>query len=166
MITNSGLESVAALLEPENWVGSLANVSAQVLLEMADVNWVGFYLWDGRQLRLGPFAGKPACTLIPFGKGVCGTAAERRQTLVVDDVDQFPGHIVCDAASKSEIVVPLLCGDELIGVLDVDSPRTARFGIAEREFFEGLARRIESQLFARNAVLPRSIPAYGHSPQP
>lgn len=152
--------SLTALIEKENWVGSLANISAQLMLDMPDINWVGFYLWDGRVLRLGPFAGKPACTLIALGKGVCGTAAAQRETLIVDDVDQFPGHITCDAASRSEIVVPIFRGDELIGVLDVDSPKLARFGAAEKATLEDLVKSLLEQLFDRDAALPRTQSAF------
>lgn len=138
----------------------MANLSSQIILEMPDLNWVGFYLWDGKVLRLGPFAGRPACTQIPLGKGVCGTAAQTGETQVVDDVDQFPGHIVCDAASRSEIVVPLFLGSQLIGVMDVDSPKLARFGAAERKFFEALVKTLCEQVFKTDADLPFKAPAY------
>jgi L-methionine (R)-S-oxide reductase len=160
MITASTLDSIAALIEPDNWVGSMANLSAQIMSEMPDLNWVGFYLWDGKQLRLGPFTGNPACTVIALGKGVCGTAAKTGQTQVVDDVDQFPGHIVCDAASKSEIVVPMFLGSQLIGVMDVDSPKLARFAATEKKFFESLVKTLCDQVFKTDADLPFKAPAY------
>ena len=106
------------------------------------LNWAGFYLARGDTLVLGPFQGKPACVRIPWGRGVCGTAAARGETLVVPDVHEFPGHIACDAASRSEIVVPLRRGGAVVGVLDLDSPEPARFGDRERELLEQVARML------------------------
>ncbi len=103
------------------------------------LNWAGFYLRRGDTLVLGPFQGKPACVRIPVGRGVCGTAAERRETVIVPDVHDFPGHIACDAASRSEIVVPLLRDGTLRGVLDLDSPEPGRFGEPERVLLERIA---------------------------
>jgi L-methionine (R)-S-oxide reductase len=117
---------LSGLLE-ENWLMNLANMTALLKQHLPDINWVGFYLNHERQLLLGPFQGFPACTRINFGKGVCGTAALSKRALIVDDVDKFPGHIVCDSASRSEIVVPLVKGERILGVLDVDSPLLARF---------------------------------------
>ena len=105
-----------------------ANTAALVFEALPDLNWAGFYLHKSGELVLGPFQGTRACVRIAIGKGVCGTAAARRDTVVVEDVHAFPGHIACDSASNSEIVVPLVQGDELLGVLDLDSPRLARFG--------------------------------------
>src|SRR6185437_8261070 len=102
-------------------------------------NWAGFYFLKAGELVVGPFQGKPACVRISMGKGVCGTAAQQRRTLVVPDVDAFPGHIACDAASRSEIVVPLLANGSLLGVLDIDSPTPARFDELDREGLERLA---------------------------
>jgi L-methionine (R)-S-oxide reductase len=117
-----------ALIEGEtDLIANLANVSALIWQSLPELNWAGFYLWKGDELVLGPFQGKPACVRIGYGKGVCGTAVARRAPVIVEDVEQFPGHIVCDSASRSEIVVPMLRGGEVIGVLDVDSPRLARF---------------------------------------
>ncbi len=104
-----------------------ANLSALLYQTLPDLNWAGFYFLQGRELVLGPFQGKVACVRIALGQGVCGTAAERRDTVVVHDVHEFPGHIACDAASRSEIVVPLLRDGRLFGVLDLDSPRVGRF---------------------------------------
>ncbi|WP_344432425.1 GAF domain-containing protein, partial [Amycolatopsis minnesotensis] len=104
-----------------------------------DVNWVGFYLLKGNELVVGPFQGKPACVRIRMGEGVCGTAAEKQETLVVDDVEDFPGHIACDAASRSEIVIPLLREGQLIGVLDIDAPTPKRFDAQDREGLEIVA---------------------------
>jgi len=130
------LTDLPAYCEPHNVTGSLANVSALLMSGLARVNWVGFYLYDGERLRLGPFQGKPACAEIALGKGVCGAAAERRQTVRVDDVDAFPGHIACDSASRSEVVVPIVQKGRLVGVLDVDSPEKNRFTAADEKFFE------------------------------
>ncbi len=137
--TNDVIADLPAYCERHNLVGSLANVSALLMAHLERVNWVGFYLWDGEKLRLGPFQGQPACTEIALGKGVCGTAAQQQKTILVEDVDQFPGHIVCDSASRSEVVVPLVKNKKLVGVLDVDSPELARFTQKDVEFFEHVA---------------------------
>jgi len=134
------LAQAAALVEGErDWVANAANLSALVGTQIPGLNWSGIYVLRGDVLVLGPFYGKPACVRIALGNGVCGTAAQQRTTVVVPDVHAFPGHIACDPASQSEIVVPLLASDRLIGVLDIDSPRLARFGAAEQAFFEALA---------------------------
>jgi GAF domain-containing protein len=126
-------------------IANAANLAALAWHALPDVNWCGFYFFDGAELVVGPFQGKPACVRIALGKGVCGTAAERRETQLVRDVDAFPGHIACDAASRSEIVVPLVDGDRLIGVWDVDSPRVARFDEDDRAGMERLcAAYVES----------------------
>ena len=104
-----------------------ANLAALIYHGLPDLNWAGFYWMKRGELVLGPFQGKPACVRIALGKGVCGTAAQRRETLVVPDVDAFPGHIACDAASRSEVVVPVVRGSQALGVLDLDSPKPARF---------------------------------------
>ena len=120
--------SLASLLEGESdALANLANASALLAEALPRVNWCGFYLLRGGELVLGPFQGKPACVRIPVGKGVCGTAAARRQTVLVPDVNAFPGHIACDAGSRSEIVVPIIAAGTLAGVLDIDSPGLARF---------------------------------------
>ena len=108
-------------------VANMANVSALIFETLPDVNWVGFYRNVGGELVLGPFQGRPACIRIKFGDGVCGVAAQTRQVQRVEDVNAFPGHIACDSASASEIVIPLIRDDELIGVLDIDSPNKGRF---------------------------------------
>jgi L-methionine (R)-S-oxide reductase len=129
--------SVESLLAGEtDALANLANASALLAQALTRINWCGFYLLRGEELVLGPFQGKPACVRIPVGKGVCGTAAARRETLVVPDVNAFPGHIACDAASRSEIVVPILHGSVLRGVLDVDSPELSRFDDADSEGLE------------------------------
>ena len=119
---------LGALFEGESdFIANAANFASLLFHSLPDVNWVGFYLLKDNELVLGPFQGQPACVRIAIGKGVCGTAAELRQTVVVDNVHEFPGHIACDSASNSEIVVPLIKDGKLIGVLDLDSPSTSRF---------------------------------------
>ena len=132
---------VAALLQGErDFLANMANVAALLFEELPDVNWAGFYLLKGQDLVLGPFQGKPACTRIGPGKGVCGAAAEKRETVVVENVNEFPGHIACDARSKSEIVVPLIKAGRLLGVLDVDSAMLSRFDDEDRAGLEDVAR--------------------------
>ena len=134
------VEQVAALIAGErDFIANAANTAAAIYFGLEAVNWAGIYLLRGEQLVLGPFCGKPASVRIPLGEGVCGVAAEQRETVVVDDVHAFAGHIVCDPASASEIVVPLLGAGGLVGVLDVDSPRSARFGPQERTALEAIA---------------------------
>jgi L-methionine (R)-S-oxide reductase len=116
-----------------NALANTANMCALLYQMLPDVNWVGFYFRQGDELVLGPFQGKVACVRIPMGRGVCGTAAARREILVVPDVNEFPGHIACDAASRSEIVLPLVQDSRLLGVLDLDSPRLARFDDEDRQ---------------------------------
>jgi L-methionine (R)-S-oxide reductase len=121
-------KQLKALIDGEtNLIANLSNASALLNQFLDDVNWVGFYLYEEEQLVLGPFQGLPACIRIPLGKGVCGTAAEKREIIRVMDVHQFPGHIACDAATQSEIVLPILKDGRLIGVLDIDSPSKNRF---------------------------------------
>lgn len=111
----------------KHWFTNLSQFSALVFDQLPDINWVGFYLNVSEELILGPFQGKPACMKIAFGRGVCGTSAAKREPILVDDVDSFPGHIACDSASRSEIVIPLIQGGKVLGVLDVDSPSLKRF---------------------------------------
>lgn len=126
---------------------NLANAAALLYHTLADINWAGFYLMEEGLLVLGPFQGRPACIEIRPGRGVCGTAAARDQTLVVDDVHQFPGHIACDCASRSEIVVPLHGDGRVVGVLDIDSPRTGRFTAEDRAGLEAFAAILEAELW-------------------
>ena len=134
------IAQATALLDGErDAIANAANLSALLFTSLDDVNWAGVYLLRGDALVLGPFQGKPACVRIALGAGVCGTSAARRQTLVVPDVHAFPGHIACDSASRSEIVVPLIDGDRVIGVLDVDSPRADRFNENDRLMLEAVA---------------------------
>ncbi|MEH7462172.1 GAF domain-containing protein [Bacillus thuringiensis] len=131
------IKQLDALLTGEsNVVANLANASALLNVFLQDINWVGFYVTEGNQLVLGPFQGLPACVRIPFGRGVCGVAAETKTTQLVADVHEFPGHIACDAASNSEIVVPLIKNDEVIGVLDIDSPNKGRFDEIDQTYLE------------------------------
>jgi GAF domain-containing protein len=134
------LSQLAALVEGErDFIANAANCAALLFQWLPDINWAGFYLLKGSDLVLGPFQGKPACVRIGPGRGVCGAAASRRQTVIVPDVHDFPGHIACDFASRSEIVVPLIAGDRLIGVLDIDSPQTSRFDEADAAGLQLLA---------------------------
>lgn len=121
-----------------NLVANAANFASLVWHAVPDINWCGFYLFDGTELVVGPFQGKPACVRIALGKGVCGTAASTRETQLVRDVDAFDGHIACDSASRSEIVVPLMLDEQLVGVWDVDSPSLARFDDDDRHGMERL----------------------------
>ncbi|MBB2169408.1 GAF domain-containing protein [Gluconacetobacter aggeris] len=143
------LGAVEAILAGEpDLIANAANVAALLFEALPRINWAGFYFLRDDQLVLGPFQGRVACTRIPLDKGVCGAAASRRETIVVADVHAFPGHIACDAASASEIVVPLIAGDRLIGVLDIDSPIRDRFTPQDRKRVEEVA-----------ALLVRALPA-------
>lgn len=147
------LSQLQALIAGErSAAANLANASALLHFFLRDINWVGFYLFDGRELVLGPFQGLPACIRIPLGKGVCGTSAERRETLRIEDVHAFPGHIACDAASNSEIVVPIVKDGELLGVLDIDSPLKGRFDELDQAFLERFVDVLKEGL-----VLPLSL---------
>jgi GAF domain-containing protein len=130
---------LAALLAGESdRIANAANMAALVYHGLPDLNWAGFYFYRSGELVLGPFQGKPACLRIPIGRGVCGTAARRAETVRVADVHDFPGHIACDPASRSELVVPLIQGEEVLGVLDLDSPLLARFDEADQAGCERL----------------------------
>jgi len=134
-------EALSALVHGErDAIANAANMSALLYMTMPDLNWAGFYFMRGGGLVLGPFQGKPACIRIPVGKGVCGTAVERRSTILVEDVHAFPGHIACDSASRSELVVPLIKDGTILGVLDLDSPRKARFDAEDQAGVEALAQ--------------------------
>jgi GAF domain-containing protein len=130
---------VRGLLSGErDLIANSANVASLIWHTVPDLNWAGFYFMKGGVLVLGPFQGKPACVRIAVGKGVCGTAVARRETMLVEDVHAFPGHIACDSASNSELVVPLVKGGQVYGVLDLDSPKFARFDAEDRRAFEAL----------------------------
>jgi GAF domain-containing protein len=136
-------KSLGALLDGESDpIAGAANMAALLYWSLPELNWAGFYLLDASSgdLLVGPFQGKPACVRIPVGKGVCGTAAARRATVIVRDVHEFPGHIACDSASNSEVVVPILAGDRLVGVLDLDSPVRNRFDEVDARGLEALVR--------------------------
>jgi GAF domain-containing protein len=134
-------QELAALLSGErDFIANAANTAALIYGALPEVNWAGFYFLKAGELVVGPFQGKPACVRIALGRGVCGTAAAERRTLLVPDVHAFPGHIACDAASRSEIVIPLLAGPLLLGVLDIDSPQPARFDAADAAGLTELAR--------------------------
>ena len=120
-------------------IANAANLSALVFHALPSLNWAGFYFFDGTELVVGPFQGLPACVRIPLDKGVCGAAASTRQTQLVEDVHAFPGHIACDAASRSELVVPLVKDGELVGVLDLDSPDPGRFDVEDQRGIETIA---------------------------
>jgi GAF domain-containing protein len=133
-------QELGALLSGErDTIANAANTAALIFAALPQVNWAGFYFLKDGELVVGPFQGQPACVRIALGRGVCGTAAAERRTLIVPDVHEFPGHIACDAASRSEIVVPLLSGDILLGVLDLDSPQQGRFDATDAAGLERLA---------------------------
>jgi L-methionine (R)-S-oxide reductase len=134
------------LTDETNGLANAANTAALLFAGLGDVNWAGFYFMRDGGLVLGPFQGKVACVRLTLGRGVCGTAAQRRTTVVVDDVEKFPGHVACDHTSRSEIVVPLLKDGRLIGVLDVDSPRLARFDATDSAGLEKIA-----EIFLKNS---------------
>jgi GAF domain-containing protein len=151
-------EQLTALLAGEgDVVASTANMAALLYHGLPDLNWAGFYRMRRGELVLGAFQGKPACIRIALGKGVCGTAAAERRSVLVPDVDAFPGHIACDSASRSELVVPLLDGDKVLGVLDLDSPQLARFDEADRAGCE----RLVAILLAHLRNYPGAVAALG-----
>ncbi|GAB1372262.1 GAF domain-containing protein [Candidatus Kapaibacterium sp.] len=129
-------ELIELTKDEKDFITNASNFSALIFNSLSELNWVGFYMISKGNLLLGPFQGKPACIHISMGKGVCGTSAKMRQTIIVDDVHEFPGHIACDSASNSEIVIPIIKNDKLYGVLDIDSPVKSRFSKLEQELFE------------------------------
>ena len=137
--------------EERDPIANMANMASLLYFSLPSINWSGFYIYDGQELVLGPFHGKPACVRIQMGKGVCGTSAFKRETLMIENVHEFPGHIACDADSKSEIVIPLIKDDIIIGVLDIDSPIYARFDEDDKH---GLQQLIEILQFATDFTLP------------
>jgi len=130
------------IADQNDFLANISNFAALLFATLPDLNWAGFYLLRGTDLVLGPFQGKPACSCIALGDGVCGTAALKRAAVLVPDVHAFPGHIVCDEASQSEMVLPVFKDNRLIGVLDMDSPRLARFDEGDREHIEQLLRQL------------------------
>ena len=142
MYTELNKKMLSLLSEEDSLVTNLSNASALLNEYLDDINWVGFYCREGNKLFLGPFQGKVACVTIPMGRGVCGTAAEKGETIVVKDVHQCPGHIACDCASNSEIVIPIFDGDTVVGVLDIDSPSLNRFTEEDKNGLEPVADAI------------------------
>ncbi|WP_026906480.1 GAF domain-containing protein [Paucisalibacillus globulus] len=137
------IKQLAALVHDEkDIIANLSNASALLNQFLNNVNWVGFYLWKDDELVLGPFQGLPACIRISYGRGVCGTAVKERKTQLVEDVNQFPGHIACDSASQSEIVIPIIKNDEVFGVLDIDSPSLNRFDETDQVYLEKFVEEI------------------------
>lgn len=133
-------KSLTALIgEEREFLPNMSNMASLLFFSLNDINWSGFYLMKNKELLLGPFQGKPACVRIPMGKGVCGSSAVNKSTIIVEDVNNFPGHIGCDVDSRSEIVIPLFKGEALIGVLDIDSPILARFDEEDKKGLEHLA---------------------------
>jgi len=131
------IKQVKSLLtKDDNFLSNLSNLTAILKQTFEKISWVGFYLFDGKKLYLGPFQGKIACTQIEIGKGVCGTAAAKSKTIIVENVDMFPGHIVCDSDSKSEIVVPVISNNQLYGVLDLDSTELSAFNETDKKYLE------------------------------
>jgi len=137
----------------DNYLSNLSNFTAAIKQSFDKVSWVGFYLFDGNKLVLGPFQGKVACTNISIGKGVCGTSAEQCKTIIVKDVDQFPGHIACDSESRSEIVVPIFNENKLIGVLDLDSTSYNSFDETDKEYLEKFVRVLKSKINFKKIIL-------------
>jgi L-methionine (R)-S-oxide reductase len=153
-------EQLAALLAGESDpIANAANTAALIYHGVRDLNWAGFYFRQGEELVLGPFQGKPACVRIPIGKGVCGTGAARAATVLVPHVHDFPGHIACDPASRSELVVPLVASGIVVGVLDLDSPLPARFDRVDQEGFEALVSLflVHHHQYRGNLVSPESL---------
>jgi GAF domain-containing protein len=148
-------QQAMAIIDSEyDVIANMANISALLFNQMDDVNWAGFYLFKENQLVLGPFQGQVACIRIPIGKGVCGTAAANRKTMCVRDVHEFAGHIACDAASNSEIVIPIVIKGELLGVLDIDSPSTERFDKDDQLGLENLIANFVSHYQNHLETLP------------
>ena len=142
------LRQIKILLSKEDLLlSNLSNCTAAIKQTFDKISWVGFYLYDGEKLYLGPFQGKVACTKIELGKGVCGTAALNKETIVVGNVNDFPGHIACDSGSNSEIVVPILKGNELIGVLDADSYAFNAFDMIDKKYLEELSKFLTEEIF-------------------
>ena len=131
----------------DNILSNLSNFTAALKQTFDKINWAGFYMFDGEKLYLGPFQGKVACTQIDLGKGVCGTSALRRKTIIAGDVNKFPGHIVCDSDSKSEIVIPLIKNNKLLGVLDLDSASFNAFDETDKKYLEDICNFLTEEIF-------------------
>ncbi len=153
-IYESLLQQLSALINPdEPLISNLANVTAALKDTFEKISWVGFYLVKDGKLYLGPFQGKVACTVIEIGKGVCGSSAARKETIIVNDVDQFPGHIVCDGGSRSEIVIPLIKDEKFFGVLDLDSYQLSAFNETDKYYLEILCKTLIQKLSFERIVL-------------
>jgi L-methionine (R)-S-oxide reductase len=150
-LLNSQLK--ALLVKEDNLISNLSNFTAAIKDTFEKVSWVGFYLFDEEKLYLGPFQGKVACTSIDIGKGVCGTSAAKRETMIVPDVNKFPDHIACDSNSRSEIVIPLIQNDKLLGVLDLDSHEYNSFGKTDKEYLEEICKFLCEEIFPSNYQL-------------
>jgi len=148
------LSQITSLLNPdEPLISNLANFTALLKETFPKISWVGFYLKKGNKLYLGPFQGKIACTVIEIGKGVCGTSAQNKETVIVNDVHKFLGHIACDSGSNSEIVVPLIKGKDLLGVLDLDSYQFSAFNETDKYFLEKLCSLLTEKFFLKEIIL-------------
>ncbi len=146
-IYESLIQQLSTLINPdEPLISNLANVTAALKDTFEKISWVGFYLLKDGKLYLGPFQGKIACTVIEFGRGVCGSSAARKETIIVNDVDQFPGHIACDGGSRSEIVIPLTKDEKIFGVLDLDSYQLSAFNLIDKQYLEELCKLIVTKL--------------------
>jgi GAF domain-containing protein len=147
------LPQIKSLLNSsEPLVSNLSNVTALLKGAIEKISWVGFYLLKDNKLYLGPFQGKVACTIIEDGKGVCGTSASKKETIIVEDVDQFPGHIACDSGSRSEIVIPLIKDEKVFGVLDLDSYQLSSFNFVDKKYLEQICKLISDNLKIENIV--------------
>jgi L-methionine (R)-S-oxide reductase len=147
-LLSSQLKSL--LTKNDNLISNLSNCTAAIKDVFDKVSWVGFYLYDGDKLYLGPFQGKVACTRIEMGKGVCGKAAKNRETIIVPDVDKYPGHIACDSGSRSEIVIPIMKSDNLFAVLDLDSYDYNSFGETDKKYLEEICKFLSEEIFHSN----------------
>ena len=147
-LLSSQLKSL--LTKNDNLISNLSNCTAAIKDVFDKVSWVGFYLYDGDKLYLGPFQGKVACTRIEMGRGVCGTAAEKKETIIVPDVDIYPGHIACDSGSRSEIVIPIMKSDNLFAVLDLDSYDHNSFGETDKKYLEEICKFLSEEIFHSN----------------
>lgn len=153
-IYESLLQQLNSLINPdEPLISNLANVTATLKDTFDKISWVGFYLLKDGKLYLGPFQGKVACTVIEIGRGVCGSSAARKETIIVNDVDQFPGHIVCDGGSRSEIVIPLIKDEKIFGVLDLDSYQLSAFNETDKYYLEILSKTLIQKLSFEKIVL-------------
>lgn len=146
------LKLLGLISDETDWLANLSNAAALINMLLKDINWVGFYLYRKDKLILGPFQGKPACVNIEIGKGVCGRSGLTKETQLVENVQDFPGHIACDSASKSELVIPILVEGELMGVLDIDSPMTSRFTLEDQDGLEKIVETLKKYVRFDQAI--------------